>query len=56
MDFNQIGMKQFTLEKTILEPMFRYVPDRAVMQKMIMRAANMKDDLAEFGLDEEEEE
>jgi len=36
-----------------LRPYFRYAPDRAVMQRLIMRAANMKDDLAEFNLDGE---
>ena len=54
MDLTQAGLKQFTCEKPILEPYFRYIPDRAIMQKMITRAANMKDDLAEFGLFNEE--
>ena len=47
--------KQFECEKMILEPMFRYIPERAVMQRLILRAATMKDDLAEFNLDGEME-
>lgn len=34
-----------------LKPCFRYNPDRTTMQRIIMRAAYMKDDLAEFNLD-----
>lgn len=39
----------------ILEPMLRYIPERAVMQRLIWRAVNMKDDLAELNLDGEME-
>ena len=42
--------KQFCIDKPIMEPMFRYIPDRATIQRLITRASNMKDDLAEFDL------
>ena len=52
---NQAGMmKQFCCQEAILEPVFRYIPDRRTIQRLIMRAANMKDDLAEFGLNYDE--
>ena len=47
-------MKQFCCQEAILEPVFRYIPDRRTIQRLIMRAANMKDDLAEFGLNYDE--
>lgn len=40
--------KQFIVESSMLEPHFRYVPDRGTIQRLITRAANMKDDLAEL--------
>lgn len=36
--------KQFEIEKKILAPCFRYLPNREVMQRLIMRAASMKED------------
>ena len=30
-----------------LAPYFRYIPDRAITQRLILRAASMKDDLAD---------
>ena len=38
----------------IKEPVFRYIPDRATIQRLLMRVSNMKDDLAEFGLDQDD--
>ena len=31
----------------IKEPVFRYIPDRATIQRLLMRVSNMKDDLAD---------
>ena len=45
---SQFVGKQYIVESTILEPHFRYVPDRGTIQRLITRAANMKDDLAEL--------
>ena len=38
------------VEKQIEEPYFRYIPDRATIQRFLTRCSNMKDDLAEFDL------
>ena len=67
-DLNMAGMKQFIVEKTYgisktinkyyktmhQEPYFRYVPDRALIQRLVYRVANMKDDLAEFGYQDDQ--
>ena len=45
-----LAHKQFMLSEMIQEPVFRYVPDRDTIQRLITRASNMKDDLAEFDL------
>jgi len=37
----------------IPEPIFRYIPDRDTMQRLITRCSNMRDDLAEFGIMED---
>ena len=37
----------------ILQPILRYIPERAVMQRLIWRAVNMKDDLEELKLEGE---
>ena len=50
-DLQQFGVKTFIVNEMIPEPIFRYIPSRATIQRLIMRAANMKDDLAEFVLD-----
>jgi len=34
----------------IPEPMFRYIPDRETMQRMLLRCGNMKDDLGVFDI------
>ena len=38
------------------QPVFRYIPDRDLIQRLILRASNIKDDLdlAEFDLNEED--
>ena len=48
--FNE-DYRPFRVEKMIPEPYFRYIPDRGSIQRLIWRAANMKDDLAEFNVD-----
>lgn len=53
-DLQQFCVKTFVVNEMIPEPIFRYIPSRATIQRIIMRAANMKDDLAEFALDAEE--
>ena len=53
-DKDAFGFKTFEVEKMPLEPFFRYIPDRQIMQRLIMRAAEMKDDLAELNLEDEE--
>ena len=50
---NALHSKQYTCEEPIPEPMFRYVPDRDTIQRILLRCANMKDDLAEFDLFED---
>ena len=34
--------------------MFRYIPDRDTIQRLLMRCSNMKDDLAEFEINEDD--
>lgn len=45
-----INLKSFSISEQIPEPVFRYVPDRGIIQRLLTRASNMKDDLAEFDL------
>ena len=48
--------KQFMVSETITEPVFRYIPDRDTIQRLLHRCSNMKDDLAEFELFEDKDE
>ena len=48
-----LATKSFVISAPILEPMFRYIPDRDTMQRLLTRCSNMKDDLAEFDLNED---
>lgn len=50
-----IATKSYVVSAPIREPMFRYIPDRETMQRLITRCSNMKDDLAEFDLAEDAE-
>ena len=45
-----MSTKQFSVEKPISYPTFRYIPDRTTIQRLLTRCSNMKDDLAEFDL------
>lgn len=49
-EMQHAGMGQFRIDGPIKEPVFRYIPDRATMQRLVLRVSNMKDDLAEFCL------
>ena len=42
-----MATKQFSVEEAISEPLFRYIPDRTTIQRLLTRCSNMKDDLAE---------
>ena len=53
MDINASMSKQFAVESKILEPTFRYIPDRDTIQRLLTRCSNMKDDLGEFDLYED---
>ena len=44
------------VSETITEPVFRYIPDRDTIQRLLHRCSNMKDDLAEFELFEDKDE
>jgi len=50
MEMAAMNFKQFEITEMIPEPMFRYVPDRETIQRLITRCSNMKDDLAEFDI------
>ena len=50
-----MASKQFVVEEKIIEPVFRYVPDRDTIQRLLTRCGNMKDDLAEFDLFEDKQ-
>ncbi len=53
MDMSASMSKQFTVESKIPEPTFRYIPDRDTIQRLLTRCSNMKDDLGEFELYDE---
>ena len=52
---NSLVSKQYIVSAAIPEPIFRYIPDRDTMQRLITRCSNMRDDLAEFGIMEDAE-
>ena len=47
---SSMANKQFVVNEPIPEPMFRYVPDRDTIQRLLHKVSNMKDDLTEFEL------
>lgn len=50
-DLKHLESEHFVVAEMVLEPYFRYLPDRGTMQRLIMRAANMKDDLEVVNVD-----
>lgn len=53
-DFSMAGLKQLCIREPIPEPIFRYIPDRDTIQRLLVRCSNMKDDLGEFDLFDED--
>lgn len=45
--------KSFIVQSPMEQPTLRYIPDRDLVQRLIIRASNMKDDLGEFDMTEE---
>jgi hypothetical protein len=45
--------QQITISEPVPEPIFRYVPDRDTIQRLILRCTNMMSDLSDLGLDQE---
>ena len=43
-----MATKQFSVEEDISQPVFRYIPDRATIQRLITRCSNMKGDIDEI--------
>ena len=45
-----IQSKQFCVSEPISQPIFRYVPDRETIQRLLLRCSNMQDDLGDFDM------
>ena len=45
---NDEEVHQFEISKVLTKPLFRCVPDRATMQRLVMRYVSMKDDFKGF--------
>ena len=46
-----IQSKQFCVSEPITQPIFRYIPDRETIQRLLFRCGNMQDDLGEFDIE-----
>ena len=46
-----IQSKQFCVSEPINQPIFRYIPDRETIQRLLLRCGNMQDDLGDFDID-----
>ena len=42
---NSRTYNQFVVSEPILEPVFRYIPDRETIQRLLLRCSKMKDDI-----------
>lgn len=45
-----MATKQFIVNEAITEPIFRYIPDRTTIQRLLTRCSNIKEDLEEYGI------
>ena len=50
-----IQSKQFCVSEPISQPIFRYVPDRETIQRLLLRCSNMQDDLGDFDMNMDNE-
>ena len=50
-----IQSKQFCVSDPISQPIFRYIPDRETIQRLLLRCSNMQDDLGDFDMNMDNE-
>ena len=53
-ELQALALRQVIISEPQIEPIFRYVPDRDTIQRLLIRCSNMKDDLGEFELYDED--